>query len=207
MAGIKFHGAIDVVISGNHIYRCGSSAGIWLDWMAQGAQVTGNLLHDNDTWGGDLFCEVDHGPLLVANNIFLSPKSHLTMSQGGAYVHNLIAREPASGGFRRPHDAVPQGAFHRSRRAAQQPLAATCVSTTTSSVAPGDISPYDNATLPVLDGRQRLFERRKTLQARSRSAAQAGLRSRHQARSRNRTAGTSKSHSTRRGARNRSANS
>jgi alpha-N-arabinofuranosidase len=47
MAGIKFHGAIDVVISGNHIYRCGPRAGIWLDWMAQGAQVTGNLMHDN----------------------------------------------------------------------------------------------------------------------------------------------------------------
>lgn len=90
MAGIKFHGALDVVIAGNHIYRCGDVAGIWLDWMAQGTQVTGNLLHDNNSWAGDLFCEVDHGPYLVANNLFLSPKAHLSNSRGGAYVHNLI---------------------------------------------------------------------------------------------------------------------
>src|SRR5208282_5013563 len=45
MAGIKLHGAIDVTISHNHIYRCWR--GIWLDWMAQGTRVTGNLFHDN----------------------------------------------------------------------------------------------------------------------------------------------------------------
>ena len=45
MAGIKFHGAIDVEISRNHIYRC--CRGIWLDWMAQGTRVSGNLFHDN----------------------------------------------------------------------------------------------------------------------------------------------------------------
>ena len=90
MAGIKFHGAIDVVIAGNHIYRCGELGGIWLDWMAQGTQIVGNLLHDNTSWGGDLFCEVDHGPYLVANNLLLSTKAHLANSQGGAYVHNLI---------------------------------------------------------------------------------------------------------------------
>ena len=67
MAGIKFHGAIDVVIAGNHIYRCGDVGGIWLDWMAQGAQVKGNLLHDN---ARDIFCEMQHGPLLIANNLF-----------------------------------------------------------------------------------------------------------------------------------------
>ncbi len=87
MAGIKFHGAIDVEISGNHIYRC--CRGIWLDWMAQGTHVTGNLFHDNQA--EDLFCEVDHGPFLVANNIFLSRQSLLVKSQGGAYAHNLFA--------------------------------------------------------------------------------------------------------------------
>lgn len=89
MAGIKFHGAIDVVIKDNHIYRCGEVAGIWLDWMAQGTQVLGNLLHDNGG-AGDLFCEVNHGPYLVANNLMLSPRSHLSNSRGGAYLHNLF---------------------------------------------------------------------------------------------------------------------
>lgn len=87
MAGIKFHGAIDVEISHNHIYR--TCRGLWLDWMAQGTRVSANLFHDNR--GEDLFVEVDHGPFLVNNNIFLSPTTLLDMSEGGAYAHNLIA--------------------------------------------------------------------------------------------------------------------
>jgi alpha-L-arabinofuranosidase len=88
MAGIKIHAAIDTEISHNHIYR--TCRGIWLDWMAQGARVTGNLLHDNNT-SEDLFVEVDHGPFLVDNNLLLSKRSLLDMSEGGAYVHNLFA--------------------------------------------------------------------------------------------------------------------
>lgn len=85
MAGIKFHGAIDVVIRNNHIYR--SSMGVWLDWMAQGAQVNNNLMHDN---GLDIFLEVDHGPMLVSNNFLLSKTSLLMNSSGAAFVHNLF---------------------------------------------------------------------------------------------------------------------
>ena len=88
MAGIKIHAAIDTEISRNHIYR--TCRGIWLDWMAQGTRVTRNLLHDNNT-SEDLFVEVNHGPFLVDNNIFLSGRSLSDMSQGGAYVHNLFA--------------------------------------------------------------------------------------------------------------------
>jgi alpha-L-arabinofuranosidase len=87
MAGIKFHGAIDTVIRGNHIYR--TTRGIWLDWMTQGTRVSGNLLHDNGP-AEDLFVEVNHGPFLVDNNLLLSPLSLHDMSQGGAYVHNLL---------------------------------------------------------------------------------------------------------------------
>ena len=88
MAGIKFHGAIDATISHNHIYRCGSVAGIWLDWMAQGCHVTGNLMHDNSQ---DVYFEMQHGPILVANNLFLSRPAFSMNSQGIAFVHNLIA--------------------------------------------------------------------------------------------------------------------
>ncbi len=85
MAGIKIHAAIDTEISRNHIYR--TCLGLWLDWMAQGTRVTRNLLHDNGT---DVFVEVDHGPFLMDNNLFLSNTSLSDMSEGGAYVHNLI---------------------------------------------------------------------------------------------------------------------
>jgi alpha-N-arabinofuranosidase len=86
MAGIKFHAAIDTVIRSNHIYR--TCRGLWLDWMAQGTRVSGNLFHENAS--EDLFVEVDHGPFMVDNNLFLSRTSLLDMSEGGAYAHNLF---------------------------------------------------------------------------------------------------------------------
>ncbi len=86
MAGIKFHAAIDTVIEGNHIYR--TVRGLWLDWMAQGTRVSGNLFHENAA--EDLFVEVDHGPFMVDNNLFLSGVNLLDMSEGGAYAHNLF---------------------------------------------------------------------------------------------------------------------
>jgi len=85
MAGIKFHGAIDTVIRDNHIYR--TCLGLWLDWMAQGTRVSANLFHENDR---DLFVEVNHGPFVVDNNLFLSGHSLLDVSEGGAYAHNLF---------------------------------------------------------------------------------------------------------------------
>ncbi|HEV2577900.1 MAG TPA: right-handed parallel beta-helix repeat-containing protein [Acidobacteriaceae bacterium] len=86
IAGIKFHAAIDVELSHNHIYR--TYRGMWLDWMAQGTRVTGNLFHDNQAV--DLFVEVDHGPFIVDNNLFLSKNSLHVNSQGGAFAHNLL---------------------------------------------------------------------------------------------------------------------
>jgi alpha-N-arabinofuranosidase len=87
MAGIKFHAAIDSVIRSNHIHH--AVRGLWLDWMAQGTRVSGNLFHDNAA--EDLFAEVNHGPFLVDHNLFLSAVSLLDMSEGGAYAHNLFA--------------------------------------------------------------------------------------------------------------------
>jgi hypothetical protein len=87
MAGIKIHAAIDAVIRDNRVYR--THRGLWLDWMAQGTRVTQNLFYQNIS--EDLFVEVNHGPFMVDNNLFLSPTSLLDMSQGGAYAHNLFA--------------------------------------------------------------------------------------------------------------------
>ncbi len=87
MAGIKFHGAIDTEISGNLIYR--TCRGLWLDWMAQGTRVSRNIFHDTGPWE-DLMVEVDHGPFMVDNNLFLSLNCLFDMSHGGAYVHNLF---------------------------------------------------------------------------------------------------------------------
>jgi len=87
MAGIKIHASIDLVIENNHIHHTGR--GIWIDWMAQGTRISRNLLHNNTT--DDLFSEVNHGPYLVDNNLFLSDVSLRDWSEGGAFVHNLFA--------------------------------------------------------------------------------------------------------------------
>jgi hypothetical protein len=85
MAGIKIHASIDMLIKNNRIHHAGR--GLWMDWMAQGTRITGNLLYENST--DDLFVEVDHGPF--DNNLFLSATSLRDWSEGGAYVHNLFA--------------------------------------------------------------------------------------------------------------------
>ncbi|MDH3650305.1 MAG: right-handed parallel beta-helix repeat-containing protein, partial [Saprospiraceae bacterium] len=87
MGGIKIHASIDMIIKNNRLANCGR--GLWLDWMAQGTRVTGNLLYHNTT--DDLFVEVNHGPFLIENNILLSAVAIRDWSEGGAYVHNLIA--------------------------------------------------------------------------------------------------------------------
>lgn len=87
MGGIKFHGAIDTEIRRNHIFR--SYRGLWLDWMSQGTRVSGNVFQDNDHH--DLFLEVNHGPLFVDHNLFLSERNLWDMSQGGAFAHNWFA--------------------------------------------------------------------------------------------------------------------
>jgi len=86
MAGLKLHAPIDTLIKNNRIHH--TSRGIWLDWMTQGARITGNLLYDNTN--DDLFLEVNHGPYMVDNNLFLSELSLRDWSEGGSFSHNLF---------------------------------------------------------------------------------------------------------------------
>jgi hypothetical protein len=87
IAGIKIHASIDMLIKNNRVQNTGK--GIWMDWMSQGTRISGNLCYDNILQ--DFYSEVNHGPYIVDNNIFLSKCSVWDMSQGGAYVHNLMA--------------------------------------------------------------------------------------------------------------------
>lgn len=114
IAGIKFHAGIDVIVRKNRIHNC--KLGCWFDWMTQGTRVTGNLLYNNNP---DVFFEVDHGPYMVDNNIFLSANSIADRSQGGAYVHNLITGGTAIKAFNTrytpyhlPHSTEIAGVAH-----------------------------------------------------------------------------------------------
>lgn len=85
MAGIKFHGAVDTLITGNNIHNC--TLGTWLDWQAQGMRITRNIYHSNNR---DFMVEVSHGPTLVDHNVFMSQYGFDNWSQGCAIVHNLF---------------------------------------------------------------------------------------------------------------------
>jgi alpha-N-arabinofuranosidase len=144
MAGIKIHAAIDTKISRNHIYR--TCRGIWLDWMAQGTRVTGNLLHDNNTCE-DLFVEVNHGPFLVDNNLFLSGRSLFDMSEGGAYVHNLFAGQIVQRPeLRRETPFHPQ---HGTKVAGLQNIQGGDDRFHNNIFVTGGLESYDKATLPM----------------------------------------------------------
>ncbi|HVK23151.1 MAG TPA: right-handed parallel beta-helix repeat-containing protein [Actinokineospora sp.] len=87
MAGIKLHAAIDVEIIENHVYQCAEAGGLWLDWMTQGTRIVSNLFHHNRR---DIFTEVNHGPILIANNVLLSSEALMCNSTGVASVHNVV---------------------------------------------------------------------------------------------------------------------
>jgi len=98
-AGIKLHAAIDVTIRRNHIHH--SIMGVWLDWEAQGARISQNLMHDNyrpdgilpargAMFSNDIFIEVGHGPTLIDNNVLLSKVALAMPTEGIALVHNLM---------------------------------------------------------------------------------------------------------------------
>ena len=147
IAGIKFHGAVDVLIAHNDIDR--TPLALWLDWMAQGTYVSQNLFYDNDV---DVFVEVDHGPFLFSNNLFLSPLSLRDNSQGGAYVHNLFAgalvRTPYDSRhtpYLKPHSTAIAG-LHDNPRGDDRYYNNLFVQR-------ADLSVYNNAPLPMwMDG-------------------------------------------------------
>ncbi|MEO1244344.1 MAG: right-handed parallel beta-helix repeat-containing protein [Pseudomonadota bacterium] len=89
--GIKLHAAVDTIVRNNVIYRAahGRARALWIDWLAQGTVIEGNVCFDNERT--DLFLEVSHGPTLVNNNVFLSKTSITSTSRGAAYVNNYIA--------------------------------------------------------------------------------------------------------------------
>ncbi|MBO4705384.1 MAG: right-handed parallel beta-helix repeat-containing protein [Spirochaetaceae bacterium] len=98
-AGIKLHAGIDVLIQRNHIHD--SIIGVWLDWEAQGARITQNLMYNNARpeglepaqgamFSADVFIEVGHGPTIIDNNMLLSKVSITIPSEGIAVVHNLV---------------------------------------------------------------------------------------------------------------------
>ncbi len=149
LAGIKFHAPVDVLIKGNHIYR--TEGGIWLDWMSQGTRVTGNLLHDNTVQ--DFSLEVNHGPVLVDHNLFLSKElAQVKLSQGIVFLNNLMAWKIWPTGKADPRE-TPYLAPHDTQIAGLHNCPCGDVAYYNNIFTRVDLTPYDVCNLPVkMDG-------------------------------------------------------
>lgn len=94
-AAIKFHNSVDTVIEGNLIRRVDRQShgafGIWIDFANQNTRITRNIIYGCDF--AALFLEMNHGPILVDNNIFVGPVKALG-GQGHVYAHNLFVDSP-----------------------------------------------------------------------------------------------------------------
>ena len=90
-AAIKFHLSVDTVISGNLIrgvFRQKQGAfGIWIDFGNQGIRITRNLIYNTEA--ATVFLEMDHGPILVDNNILIG-ESVRSNSEATVFAHNLF---------------------------------------------------------------------------------------------------------------------
>jgi hypothetical protein len=90
-AAIKFHESVDTVICGNLIRRVSfqdfGAFGIWMDWANQGTRISGNIIYD--TQAANVFLEMNHGPILVDNNV-LAGQGVRSNSEGCIFAHNLF---------------------------------------------------------------------------------------------------------------------
>jgi hypothetical protein len=90
-AAIKFHNSVDTVISGNLIrgvYRQEQGAfGIWIDFGNQGIRITRNIIYNTEA--ATVFLEMNHGPILVDNNILIGQPIR-SNSEATVFAHNLL---------------------------------------------------------------------------------------------------------------------
>jgi hypothetical protein len=90
-AAIKFHESVDAVIRGNLIrgvyYQQHGAFGIWMDWANQGTRISGNIVYD--TQAASVFLEMNHGPILVDNNVLVG-QGVRSNSEGSVFAHNLL---------------------------------------------------------------------------------------------------------------------
>ncbi|MFO7906363.1 MAG: right-handed parallel beta-helix repeat-containing protein [Pirellulaceae bacterium] len=94
-AGIKFHNSVDTVIQKNlirEVYHQKQGAfGIWIDFGNQGTRITSNVIYD--TQAAALFLEMNHGPILVDNNIMVGG-GFRSNSENTVLVHNFLVDCP-----------------------------------------------------------------------------------------------------------------
>jgi len=109
------------VICGNLIrrvcYQKYGAFGIWMDWANQGTRITGNVIYD--TQAANVFLEMNHGPILVDNNVLVG-QGVRSNSEGCVFAHNLlvdckfdmVSDTTRSSQYYRPHTRKEVGRKH-----------------------------------------------------------------------------------------------
>ncbi len=93
-AGLKLHRSVDATIRGNLIRGVYSGRekvaafGMWIDFANQGMRITRNVIYNTDTQC--LFLEMNHGPTLVDNNVFIGEPGISGNSAATIFAHNLF---------------------------------------------------------------------------------------------------------------------
>lgn len=98
-AAIKLHYSMDVIIRDNRIAVLNMNnseeddcPAMFMDWGAQNLRITGNVIYGEPS-GTGLKIEVNHGPVLIDNNILINVQG-VQWSEAGVYVHNLFCGSP-----------------------------------------------------------------------------------------------------------------
>jgi len=90
-AAIKFHNSVDTIISDNFIRgvfrQIQGAFGIWMDYANQGIRITGNIIYNTEA--ATVFLEMNHGPILVDNNILIGQPIR-SNSEATVFAHNLF---------------------------------------------------------------------------------------------------------------------
>jgi len=88
-----------------------------MDWGNQGTRITGNIIYDTET--ANIFLEMDHGPILVDNNVVIG-EGVRSNSEATVFAHNLfvdgefamIVDMRRSSQYYRPHTRIQVARKH-----------------------------------------------------------------------------------------------
>ena len=126
-AAIKFHLPVNVIIRHNlirgvYVPQTKSdkdhlqAVGIWFDWGGQNARITGNTIYNCE--GDGVIFEINHGPILCDNNVFVGVNIQHFGAEATVYAHNLfyqcrfsILKDPwnRNAPFYKPHSLIRAG--------------------------------------------------------------------------------------------------
>ncbi|HLN20314.1 MAG TPA: right-handed parallel beta-helix repeat-containing protein [Bacteroidales bacterium] len=102
IAAIKFHNAVDIIIENNYIGNSNKVRALWIDFGNQNIRLTRNFI------GVQIFIEMNHGPILIDNNIL----EGVYINRGSGAItlaHNLLNID----GLRYTHDPFRKSSYYK----------------------------------------------------------------------------------------------